>query len=209
MKHGISLIMAILIGLAGSAFAQHEPPGGWPGCSGCLYAAHWLGAGDPVWDTCNYTACGGDCEIISGAIQNTTGTISLVIANEYVSENHKSLYIRCEGTGATTPPHLDTIIAAGVGQVSVVQMQPPVVTMDGGGNWSIEIHAVIFPQPQSVIAEIVVGDAQLTEAWAWECCTGGSLPSITPYGMALLAVLLIISSVWIYLRRRRNAIANA
>lgn len=88
----------------------------------------------------------------------------------------------------------------------------------GGGIWAVKITGGFSPQPEEVIITFCVirtalpsdpyyAAPKILEAWAGEICVGPyrKIPTLTEWGLVVLAVLLLTAAIWILWRRRRTA----
>ena len=120
-----------------------------------------------------------------------TGDVWIVVENWYYWANMKHLTVILTGAGtatinaATVTGYLNGGTAVGVANVEVV-----------GGV----IVADIFPQPDWEVIHIN-GDFTIETVTTVAVCT--LIPSMTHYGLGILALLLIGSTVWVLRRRRR------
>ncbi len=127
------------------------------------------------------------------------GDVYIGILNEFVWVNMKTVTILVEGTGATDW-ELATVEAdggpAGYRVVNVTYMGP-----------SLILTIEIFPQPDWEVIVLhnfggagAIGTITITS----EC---ELVPSMTGYGLGILALLLIGSTVWVLRRRRVGSVA--
>jgi len=181
---GISLVFVMSV-------AEAQQPDWWDDeCLGILSRGSWGTRGS----TCeseepNDVKSGrnlGDIDIVQ--IENG---IKATVENYYIKTRVKESRVILRGSGAPVTGSA-TINVAGTndpghngGQNSrVTAIDPPQLNVDAAGNWSLEVHVRIIPQPDEVVVTVVFHakskTISVTEAWAWDCCT--IIPAITPCG---------------------------
>lgn len=125
------------------------------------------------------------------------GDIYIGILNEFVWANMKTITIVIEA--ATLDLSLDTVYADGA----------PASYNDSGsvGGASDTLIIEIFPQPdwEVIMLHNSGGAGMITSITIVSDCE--LIPSMTYYGLGILALLLIASTVWILRRKRVGSVA--
>lgn len=194
-----------------STLAIAQPPAGWQECdNGCWARAHWTVVGVPGdWD-CNYDDCNpGECGAMQMAsfLEIDGNVITVVVANWRSETRQKKVKIRLEGTGGDYPN------APSNGQITGISDEDPnsdvvdenaMYSVDVSGNWIVDFEATLIPQPDTMRFTVEVpGSPVLTDGWVDECCQAPKpIPSLSEWGMAVVALLLLISGVFIFRRKR-------
>jgi hypothetical protein len=216
MKRCLILVVLALAVLATSSWSQIPPPpspADWFNCEGgCYVYAYWTGPGVATAWECSYAPCGGaTCEAMKAASPLAVNgtTVTLTIDNAAVPENDKQIKVIIKGTGATGVPDTDHMtVVAGASQVRITGLAGSYNPDDG--TWAVSFAALIIPQPDQVVITLTVpGTPAVTDAWVDECCLphrpSAGVPSLTEWGMIILALLLLGSGVYVMRRRRRVA----
>lgn len=131
----------------------------------------------------------------TGPSEVYSGDVWIVVENGYYWAKMKHLTVILTGAGtatinaATVTGYLNGGTAVGVANVEVV-----------GGV----IVADIFPQPDWEVIHIN-GDFTIETVTTVAVCT--LIPSMTMYGLGILALLLIGSTIWVLRRRRVGSVA--
>jgi len=137
----------------------------------------------------------------TGPNQAYVGDVWIVIWNSYRWANMKNIEVTLTGAGTegivvgdvTVKGYLNGGVAIGVDSLGV--------TVDGG----VIVAPAIFPQPDWEVIHISNADFTIaTVTTMSRCCL---VPSMTMYGLGILALLLIGSTVWVLRRRRVGSVA--
>jgi hypothetical protein len=182
------------------------PPGGWSEFGVCnidvdnaefYHYGYWDGTGPNAQVEANY---GPPVDVITIAGPQ----VEVVLDNDYFVHNHKVIHIKITGTGATgAPENVGVAVINDGGDPSPHEAHSIVEASEAGGTWTIEIIIVVGPQPDQVIITFTVpGAPVLDEAWLAECCQRPTIPSMTTYGLGILAILLLASGYFAIRRRR-------
>jgi hypothetical protein len=140
-------------------------------------------------------------------------TVTVKLGNYFIAGNRKSVYIRVRGSGGLNLNPPNTAVIQGIGYSpnpnSAVEYLSPVYNVDALGNWFVDIHAGINPQPDKVLLTFnVPGTPVVTEAWASECCTEKNIPTLSEWGLIIFA-LLILTLISVVVVRRKTVMATA
>jgi hypothetical protein len=129
------------------------------------------------------------------------GYIFIGFPNGFRWVNMKTLWIHIEGGANLT---LEGAVSYNSGgQYGTIEIVEEVIV---GADLDILIR--IFPQPDwevIVLHNATAGPVPIVSVWAVSRCV--TIPATTTYGLAVLALLLIGSTVWILRRKKAGAIA--
>jgi len=207
-------ILAVLLLLAVSVQGQDiipdlpAPTEGWADFGVCdvdvaggefYHYAYWAGAGE-AQDTTNYGP-------VTDLINVAGSAIEVILDNEYYVHNHKIIRIRIVGTGATGAPENVVVTTSNLANDPSPMLSFEVVEASNtSGSWVIDIVIAVGPQPDEVIVTFdVPGSPAVGEGWLSECCQRPTIPSMTTYGLIILAVLILASGYFVLRRRRATA----
>ena len=184
-------------------------------CKGCGFKAKW--SLPPAPANCAYAPCSSAAQTACTGLQNDQDisvgvvgqTVTVRVWNYLITENTKQVFIRVTGTGAT-PNQAPNGIAVTGEPSSAVETRTQTAATDGAGNWSVEIEAVIVPQPNRDVLVFQVPGlnaiSDVSEVWAWSCCTVRSeFPAVSHWGMAAMTLLVLASLTIVAMRRRAAA----
>ena len=134
----------------------------------------------------------------TGPGQVYSGDVWIVIWNSYRPANLKDVVVTVAGAGTAT---INTATATGyLNGGATVGVYDDTVTAVAG----VITVPMIFPQPDWEVIHIN-GDFTIeTVTTVSRCCL---IPSMTHYGLGILALLLIGSTVWVLRRRRVGSVA--
>lgn len=148
--------------------------------------------GDPPWGAENETG-----HAVAGGADVWIG-----INNDFRWVNMKALTVTLTGTGVE---NLEVVEVRGAMKGGMIPSGLVDSTFPGAGTLTLYIS--IFPQPawETIMLTNTGGAATIASIEAESVCT--LVPTTTTYGLAILALLLIGSTVWILRRRHAGAAA--
>jgi hypothetical protein len=212
MKLRIMLVIVSVVLLCLVAGAQAQgwvPPAeakapSWYTTTGAEYYRYlkWDAIGSYVVasSVCNYCASDCGCEAC-GTLPGTTAmvgdTLNITIGNCESISRVKLLFAYITGTG---PAPVRSGISVSSDKRVVVRS---VRINDLGGSWTVRIEASIHPQPNSETISIAMPGAAMSQCWAGSRCFAETIPTLTEWGLIILAVLLLATMTFVLIRRRR------